>query len=106
MPLSVFPPVAMATAIWILVSVVGWAAFVGALLAVLTVAKRGDAAGLGETCEHTANARSERLGWLVRDVHGVLGVDAFNCGDGNDVVYAGAGDTVGADCERTIPAAQ
>ena len=75
MPLSVFPPVAMATAIWILVSVVGWAAFVGALLAVLTVAKRGDAAGLGETCEHTANARSERLGWLVRDVHGVLGVE-------------------------------
>jgi hypothetical protein len=44
-------------------------------MAVLTVAKRADAAGLCGTCEHTAHATSERLGWLVRDVHAVLGVE-------------------------------
>jgi hypothetical protein len=45
------------------------------VLAVLTVAKRADAAGLRGTCDHTAHATSERLGWLVRDVHAVLGVE-------------------------------
>jgi hypothetical protein len=64
--LSVFPLVAMATATWIFVTVAVWAALVGLVLAVLTVAARGDRA---------ASATRERLDWLVRDVHGVLGVE-------------------------------
>ena len=32
-------------------------------------------------------------------------VDTVTCGSGKDVVFAGANDTVAADCERTIKVA-
>jgi hypothetical protein len=73
--LSLLPPVATATVVWILVTVAGWTSVAGFVLALLAVGKQADMVTLGETCEHPANARNERLGWLVRDVHAVLGVE-------------------------------
>jgi GAF domain-containing protein len=74
-PLSLLPPVATATATWILVVLAGWTALAALVVAVPAAAKHADAAALDEACGHPVVATSERLAWLVRDVYGALGVE-------------------------------